>query len=74
MFLLVFLIPLAGWLTKALPVDALAMTLLLPYLLLHYPLSQRQEYYQSLLYDGFLEGQFMLAGLITYGANILIHS
>lgn len=65
MFALICAIPLAGCLTGALPLRAVAITFLLPYLLLHYPLSRRQELYQSLLYDAFLEGQFLLAGLIT---------
>ncbi|HRU54694.1 MAG TPA: hypothetical protein P5245_09300, partial [Candidatus Sumerlaeia bacterium] len=56
---------LIGSIAGALPARAFALALLLPYLLLHYPLSRRQGIYQSLLYDAFLEGQFLLAGLIT---------
>ncbi|HOE62890.1 MAG TPA: 4-hydroxy-3-methylbut-2-enyl diphosphate reductase [Candidatus Sumerlaeota bacterium] len=65
MFALIFAILLIGSIAGALPARAFALALLLPYLLLHYPLSRRQGIYQSLLYDAFLEGQFLLAGLIT---------
>ncbi len=68
---LMFAAPLAGWLSGVTPPFALALCLVPFYLLLNYPLSRRQALYQSLVYDGFLEGQFLLAGVLMFIARHL---
>jgi 4-hydroxy-3-methylbut-2-enyl diphosphate reductase len=65
MKIMIFLVLVSGWAVGAFPILGLLLLLILPYLFLHYPLSGRQFLYQSLVYDGFLEGQFLLAGMIT---------
>ena len=65
MKIMIFIILVLGWAVGAFPFLGLLLLLVLPYLFLHYPLSGRQVLYQSLVYDGFLEGQFLLAGIIT---------
>ncbi len=69
-----FLLLLAGWGIGVFPTLALFLIILVPYLLLHYPLSRRQVFYQSLLYDGYLEGQFLLAGALTFLWELLRHA
>jgi len=66
MLFLLFLILVLGTMIKALPLHGLLLLFLIPYLLLHYPLRNRQALYQSLLYDGYLEGMFWLSGIIIF--------
>ena len=65
MLVMIFLVVVLGRAMGIFPGLSLWLLLLLPYLSLHYFLSRRQVLYQSLLYDAFLEGQFILAGLVT---------
>lgn len=70
--LLIFLIPLTGWISGLFPADALFLCFLPFYILIHYLFSKRQVLYQSLLYDVYLDAQFILAGMMMFlGSTIL---
>ncbi|MBN1903051.1 4-hydroxy-3-methylbut-2-enyl diphosphate reductase [Candidatus Sumerlaeota bacterium] len=66
MMVIIAVIPLTGWLSGVLPPSSILLVILFPYLLLHYPISNRQAMYQSLFYDGYLEGQFFLSGTLLF--------
>lgn len=69
MHIALFLIPFLGWILGGFPFSALILLTLTPYLLFHYPLSVRRVFHQSLLYDGYLAGVFILAGAMTFLMN-----
>jgi (E)-4-hydroxy-3-methyl-but-2-enyl pyrophosphate reductase len=72
MLVIIIVIPVSGWIFNILPVSSLLLVILLPYLLLHYPISNRQVLYQSLSYDGYLDGQFLLSGMILFLWDVFI--